>query len=139
MIKSTWGDPHYVGLSGIEFFDAHGSPIDFNDNGCSYYAEPADINTLPEYNSDPRTVDKLFDNNNFTCDDMHVWLAPLVLPRTDSASPKEPAKIVVNFKETRTVSMIRIWNYNKSRIHSYRGARWIQIYADSVKIFDEEI
>ena len=35
--------------------------------------------------------------------------------------------------------MIRIWNYNKSRIHSYRGARWIQIYADSVKIFDGEI
>ena len=27
------GDPHYVGLSGIEFFDAYGSPIDFDDNG----------------------------------------------------------------------------------------------------------
>ena len=88
MIQVSEEDPHYVGLSGIEFFDAHGSPIDFNDNGCSYYAEPADINTLPEYNSDPRTVDKLFDNNNFTCDDMHVWLAPLVLPRTGSALPK---------------------------------------------------
>ena len=30
VIKSTWGDPHYVGLSGIEFFDENGSQIDFN-------------------------------------------------------------------------------------------------------------
>ena len=48
VIKSTWGDPHYVGLSGIEFFDAYGSPIDFDDNGCSYHAEPA---TLISYRS----------------------------------------------------------------------------------------
>ena len=131
VIKTTWGDPHYVGLSGIEFFDEHGAQVDFNDKSqCKYYAEPANINVLPEYNADPRTVDKLFDNNNYTCDDMHVWLAP---------KAEEPAKISMNFSQTKTISMIRIWNYNKSRIHSYRGAKWIQIYADKRKIFDGKI
>ena len=35
--------------------------------------------------------------------------------------------------------MIRIWNYNKNRIHSYRGARYIQITLDEVVVFRGEI
>jgi len=26
-ISSTWGDSHYVGLSGLEFFDENGKPF----------------------------------------------------------------------------------------------------------------
>eukprot|EP01042_Synura_sphagnicola_P002908 gene2908-3558_t len=37
------------------------------------------------------------------------------------------------------VSMIRIWNYNKSRIHSYRGARYVEISLDGTFIFKGEI
>ena len=35
--------------------------------------------------------------------------------------------------------MIRIWNYNKSRIHSYRGARLVSIDLDGKAIFKGEI
>jgi hypothetical protein len=35
--------------------------------------------------------------------------------------------------------MIRIWNYNKSRIHSYRGARLITAELDKTLIFNGEI
>ena len=35
--------------------------------------------------------------------------------------------------------MIRIWNYNKSRIHSYRGARLITCELDGKLIFKGEI
>lgn len=28
-VYSTWGDPHYVGMSGIEFFDETGRPVTF--------------------------------------------------------------------------------------------------------------
>ena len=35
--------------------------------------------------------------------------------------------------------MIRIWNYNKSRIHSYRGARMVNIDLDGKPIFKGEI
>jgi hypothetical protein len=35
--------------------------------------------------------------------------------------------------------MIRIWNYNKSRIHSYRGARLLTCELDGKTIFRGEI
>jgi hypothetical protein len=34
---------------------------------------------------------------------------------------------------------IRIWNYNKSRIHSYRGARFVEVALDDSFIFRGEI
>ena len=38
-----------------------------------------------------------------------------------------------------SLSLIRIWNYNKSRIHSYRGAKDLEITLDSNLIFKGEI
>ena len=35
--------------------------------------------------------------------------------------------------------MMRIWNYNKSRIHSFRGARYVEIKLDDQFIFKGEI
>ena len=37
------------------------------------------------------------------------------------------------------ISMIRIWNYNKSRIHSFRGARLMTCELDGDMIFKGEI
>ena len=37
------------------------------------------------------------------------------------------------------IAMIRLWNYNKSRIHSYRGARLVDINLDGKSIFKGEI
>jgi len=34
-----------------------------------------------------------------------------------------------------TISMIRIWNYNKSRIHSFWGIKSIWIFLDNALIF----
>ena len=73
-ILSTWGDKHYVGMCGIELFDNEGSPIEIED--WQIRAFPPDINILPGYGEDPRTIDKLVDGNYFTRDDLHVWLAP---------------------------------------------------------------
>jgi hypothetical protein len=119
-IYSTWGDLHYVGLTGIELFDETGRLVTFPNRkvcgnarasaACAFTtlaplnavvslvcvhqlaitADPPDINVLPEYGSDPRTVDNLLDGVNWTCDDMHVWLAPftpgMVLIHTASCS-----------------------------------------------------
>lgn len=130
-ILSTWGDPHYLGLTGIEIFDQTGHPVKINNPDQQIWADPADINVLPEYQNDPRTVDNLLDGVNLTCDDLHAWLTPFT-------SGKDHM-IWIEFEEPTTISMIRIWNYNKSRIHSFRGARYIEIQLDNHMIFKGEI
>ena len=50
-----------------------------------------------------------------TCDDAHVWLAPY--------TPGAKHTVTITFDSTVTLGMLRVWNYNKSRIHSLRGAR----------------
>jgi len=112
-------------------FDDKGDPIKLNDVKRQIRADPPDINCLPGYGKDPRTVDKLLDGTYMTCDDLHVWLAPF--------EKGKEHYIEIDFREVKTLSMIRIWNYNKSRIHSYRGVRDLCIQLDDKTIFMGEI
>jgi len=115
---------------GLEIFDQRGESIKLK-NRNQIKANPADINILPEYGNDPRTIDKLMDGVNMTCDDVHVWLAPFTKFKENS--------VEIDFGECQKISMIRIWNYNKSRIHSFRGAKDIKISLDEKVIFQGEI
>ncbi|XP_006896692.1 PREDICTED: uncharacterized protein KIAA0556 homolog [Elephantulus edwardii] len=126
-IKSTWGDRHYVGLNGIEIFSSKGEPVQV----LSIRADPPDINILPAYGRDPRVVTNLTDGVNRTQDDMHVWLAPFTPGRSHS--------ITIDFVHPCQVALIRVWNYNKSRIHSFRGVKDITMLLDEECIFKGEI
>jgi len=128
---STWGDSHYVGLSGLEFFDADGKPIVIVNPTAQVNAAPKDINELPEYKEDPRTCDKLVDGCYLTCDDLHMWLAPFFAGRRNY--------IFIDLGKPVQLSMIRIWNYNKSRIHSFRGAKDIAVFLEDKPIFAGQI
>ena len=130
-ILSTWGDPHYLGLMGIELFDKNGKFIKIANPDEQVWADPADINVLPEYVDDPRTVDNLFDGTNHTCDDLHAWLVPYTNGNDHF--------ICIDMNDITCISMIRIWNYNKSRIHSYRGARYVEMKLDDIPIYKGEI
>lgn len=44
-------------------------------------------------------------------------------------------KLMPSSSEKVKIAMIRIWNYNKSRIHSFRGVKDVRIYLDDVPIF----
>ena len=94
-------------------------------------AEPADVNVLPGYGSDPRVVANLFDGALATCDDHHLWLAPFTAGARHTVS--------VDLRSLHRLSLVRIWNYNKSRIHSFRGARHVEIALDGAPIFRGEI
>ena len=83
------------------------------------------------YGTDPRTVDKLVDGTHFTNDDFHAWLTPFTQGEDHTISITLPA--------TKQISMIRFWNYNKSRIHSFRGARLLTCHLDNKLIFKGEI
>ncbi|NXT02838.1 K0556 protein, partial [Jacana jacana] len=126
-IQTTWGDRHYVGLNGIEVFSSKGEPVQIS----KITAEPPDINILPAYGNDPRIVTNLIDGVNRTQDDMHLWLAPF--------TPGKPHFIFIDFVNSCQVAMIRIWNYNKSRIHSFRGVKDIIMVLDEQCIFRGEI
>jgi hypothetical protein len=126
-VLSTWGDSYYLGLNGIELFDGSGCAL-----GVSRIrADPQDINVLPEYSNDPRTVDKLCDGTYLTCDDYHSWLTPF--------TQGKPHLIVMDLAQPTELSSIRFWNYNKSRIHSTRGARFIEVHVDRQLVFKGEI
>ncbi|KAL1130423.1 hypothetical protein AAG570_011671 [Ranatra chinensis] len=127
-ITSTWGDRHYLGLNGIEIFSVTGELVQISDTR----ANPADINILPEYGGkDPRVAANLTDRVNRTRDDMHLWLTPFTQGKHHFVN--------ITFAKVETIAMIRIWNYNKSRIHSYRGAKDVTITLDGRMIFKGEI
>ena len=130
-ILSTWGDEHYLGLMGIEIFDKAGHLVTLSNVEQQIWANPPDINILPEYGNDPRTIDNLLDGVNLTSDDIHAWLTPF--------TTGQDHLIYIEFDDLTSISMIRIWNYNKSRIHSYRGARYVEISLDDRMIFKGEI
>jgi hypothetical protein len=134
-ILSTWGDPYYVGLMGIELFDGNGRPIAISNtpDSVQIWADPPDINILPEYDNDPRVITNLVDGYNHTADDLHAWLAPF--------TPGSNHFIYIDMRVPTTISMIRVWNYNKSRIHSYRGARYVEMSLDRTEnvVFKGEI
>ncbi|NXN15435.1 K0556 protein, partial [Indicator maculatus] len=126
-IRTTWGDRHYVGLNGIEVFSSKGEPVQIS----KITAEPPDINILPAYGNDPRVITNLIDGVHRTQDDMHLWLAPF--------TPGKPHFIFIDFVNSCQVAMIRIWNYNKSRIHSFRGVKDMIMLLDEQCIFKGEI
>nr|XP_020461816.1 protein KIAA0556 homolog isoform X2 [Monopterus albus] len=126
-ILSTWGDRHYVGLNGLEVFSSRGEPL----RPTHIRADPPDINILPAYGKDPRVVTNLIDGINRTQDDMHLWLAPF--------TPGRNHTMFLDFGAPYQVAMIRVWNYNKSRIHSFRGVKEVEMLLDGRCIFRGEI
>ncbi|XP_013084186.2 katanin-interacting protein-like isoform X2 [Biomphalaria glabrata] len=126
-IKTTWGDHHYVGLTGIQVFSSQGEQVVIT----KISANPSDINILPEYSRDPRVVTNLIDNVNRTRDDVHMWLAPFTAGKDHT--------IYLTFSKPCKIALMRIWNYNKSRIHSFRGAKDVIITLDGATVFKGEI
>ena len=67
------------------------------------------------------------DQTYLTCDDLHVWLAPF----TEGSHHF----VYIDLNNEEEIAMIRIWNFNKSRIHSCRGVKDIRIDLDNKVIF----
>jgi hypothetical protein len=56
-----------------------------------------------------------------------MWLSPFTTGKCNY--------IYVDLLERRRVSMIRLWNYNKSRTHSFRGVKDMNISIDKEVVF----
>ncbi|XP_035728476.1 protein KIAA0556-like [Vespa mandarinia] len=125
-ILSTWGDKYYVGLNGIEIFSDTGQLVFIN----KILENSSNINQLPEHNN-LRVINNLINGVNRTRDDANLSLIPF--------TEGNHHYIHMIFQDIVTIAMIRIWNYNKSRIHSYRGVKDITLTLDDTLIFYGEI
>jgi hypothetical protein len=185
-ISSTWGDPHYVGLTGLEFFSADGELVTFRDSEvcvCTYrcrweaFSEPGidtHVSRLPfrplqqistSFQSTLMTLVRLTicwmvcvpHATIFTCGSrltlldritrfvcvgrvvslLFCWssfaLTASVLARSLLT------QITVKFDKPIQLAMLRVWNYNKSRIHSHRGVRHMSVDMDGHRVFEGEI
>ncbi|KAF7992615.1 hypothetical protein HCN44_004959 [Aphidius gifuensis] len=124
-IISTWGDRHYVGLNGIEIFSSTGEPPEIIK---IWYESSDDPNDFQQQNNN---TNNLINGIYRTRDDLNIWRVPFTSGNNHI--------IYIKFANIIKIGLIRIWNYNKSRIHSYQGAKNIIIKLDNCSIFSGEI
>lgn len=55
-LSETWGDVHYLGLTGLEAVGQEGQSIPLDITMLD--ASPRDLNDLPDHSNDLRTLDK---------------------------------------------------------------------------------
>ncbi|KAK0173913.1 hypothetical protein PV328_007050 [Microctonus aethiopoides] len=125
-ILSTWGDRHCVGLNGIEIFSSTGEQVTIT----KIWSELNNIDDDDD-NGDDLSVKNLINGIYRTRNDLDMWLIPFI--------DGNHHYVHMEFLKNVTVGLIRIWNYNKSRIHSYQGAKRVVIKLDDTVIFDGEI
>ncbi|VDK73915.1 unnamed protein product [Onchocerca ochengi] len=122
ILCSSWDDPHFIGLNAIELFNAVG--------------ERPQIDKMRTNATITRgSLDNVFKNgeeNLSTNDPSKMWSA-----RYDNLT--ELLYIEIHLKEQESIAMIRIWNYNESRVHALCGVHDLRIELDGITIFQGEI
>ena len=112
ILRSNWGDPVYVGVNKIEIFNSLGSIIQLGlgqiSGNCSH-----------------NPISNIVNQNSKVTDKTNIWMSEL----------KKSNKISIDLQVETAISMIRVWNYNESRIHTMRGIRGMSVELDGLKIF----
>ena len=135
-ILSTWGDSDHVGLNGIEIFDSEGIIVRVRDPATqvaltSVAAQSKEKGEGKEMAVECTSIANLFDGRYTTCDENHLWSAEV-------ASGSQLC-LAIKLNEAVSIGMVRLWNYNKSRIHSFCGVRDVEMVLDGIRIFKGEI
>ena len=130
-LKTTFGDPYYIGLNEIEIFDIKGQNI-LKKNKNKIKANPEGVFVLDRMEDDKRRVENL--KNGILISDKYkdIWLTPLIKFKIQ----KKKNIIIIDFEKPFILGMINIWNYSK---YFLRSVREIDILFDDHLIFSGEL
>lgn len=111
-----------MGLNGLEVLNQEGQPIPITvapdpsiSSRTHVTATPRDMNSIAGHGQDHRTLEKLFNDRNNTDDDRNMWLIPY--------NKGENHTIEIDLGETRAITGLKFYNYNKSLEDTLRGTR----------------
>lgn len=120
ILRSSYGDTEYIGLTGIQFFDENEEPINI-EKAKTIGALPKDINTYMNNCGDPRIFENVFNLINETNDDNYMWLTVY--------NAISPPYIEISYEDFISISSIKFWNYNKNG-DLHRGVKIVDLILD---------
>ncbi len=82
-------------------------------------AQPRDMNVIPGYSGDTRTLDKLINAVNESNDDSNMWMVPW-----------NQGGAYIEIKLDRMISGLMFYNYNKGIDDASRGVKTVTIFGD---------
>lgn len=126
---TTWGDPYYLGLNGMEIYGPDGKILSSRPKLVT--AKPYSVAEIqPEDDErDDRIPKNLFNGRNNTWEAQDAWLAPLA---SSLGKNSDTNVIYVVYDEPITISMVKIWNYSKT---FERGVKIVSMYMDDLLIY----
>jgi hypothetical protein len=123
---TTWGDPHYLGLNGLDVWNGEGQPLPIRHLSLGPGSSP-----LPP--ADPRQLSNCLDGVNVTCDQLHTFLCPMQSPVIIHMDLVDEGDLPV------TVAIFRCFNLNTSRIEAFSGVKDAQLWMDDQLVWQGEI
>ena len=113
ILLSNHGDEKFIGLNGFEIFTKKGKKIDLTQKAQIYLKIKKSQKTLKSSNH-LRLL-----SNHITKDVNKHWICDY--------SKNNFSRILIDLEKSVEISMIRIWNYNCSRIRANRGVKKLVI------------
>ncbi|KAH7714252.1 Protein K04F10.2 [Aphelenchoides avenae] len=120
LLIAPWDDPFYMGLNAIEIFTDQGTRADVESIETNAEQAFGELSSL------------LLCKTCKSTDRNGMWMCAY-------RQETQPITVTIKLAEVQTIAMIRIWNYNESRVYALRGVRRLHIQLDGAFIFKGEI